>query len=421
MQFKISIFVLFAIAVISKMVSGVAVKQSFNLTNPSYSSSEGDDDHENDGSKGYSPSNGGYGGGSSGGYSGSKSTKKYSGSKPGGGGGYSSGGKGTYSPPSQPPAPAAYPPSSKPNYPPAPSSEKSNYPDRSGSSRPSADGAYHYDGDERISVNVQHEHRLSDEQVGYIQSVADRLSSTVVVDYNTRSCDATAPNWLRASFHDAGTFNIYDGSGGADGSLYGELNFPQHRGVTPPSSAVSPLNAADTIQLAGAVAVKKCGGPLVPFRVGRVNVEGSAQNNVGRLPSPFISVNELRTVFQNMGLDDVDMFALTTGSHTMGGADVANTPDLQIFKQNPGLKQVFFDDTPGIFDNNIFVKLYKNPNDCVLPIDCYLWADPSLRSLGERWARDQSSFFAQYTTSFQKMAQMTGRAEWSNALNLRIQ
>jgi hypothetical protein len=41
-----------------------------------------------------------------------------------------------------------------------------------------------------------------------------------------------------------------------------------------------------------------------------------------------------------------------------------------------------FDDTPGIFDNNIFIKLQKNPNDCVLPIDCLLWKDPELNPIG---------------------------------------
>lgn len=37
-------------------------------------------------------------------------------------------------------------------------------------------------------------------------------------------CNAKARGWYRINFHDAGTFNRTDGSGGADGSIQYELD-----------------------------------------------------------------------------------------------------------------------------------------------------------------------------------------------------
>jgi catalase (peroxidase I) len=120
-------------------------------------------------------------------------------------------------------------------------------------------------------------------------------------------------------------------------------------------------------------------------------------------------------------MNDVDMLVLTTGSHTIGGAFKANSPGLPIFQANPGLNFAPFDDTPGVFDNNVFVKLQKNPNDCILPIDCSLSQDPALKPLSQMYAVDQNAFFKQYSISFQKLLELTGNAAFTNVINVQIQ
>jgi hypothetical protein len=39
--------------------------------------------------------------------------------------------------------------------------------------------------------------------------------------------------FLRSAFHDAGTFNLKNNTGGADGSLQNELDLPAHQGLAP--------------------------------------------------------------------------------------------------------------------------------------------------------------------------------------------
>jgi hypothetical protein len=250
---------------------------------------------------------------------------------------------------------------------------------------------------------------------GNVQVAANMLSTVITKDA-IGQCNTIAANWLRAAFHDAGTFR--NGQFGADGSLVNELANPANAGITPLTPPPQ-LGLADSIQLGGVIAVTKCGGPSIPFRSGRANVAPGVQNPVN-LPSPFISVNGLRAFFAGLGMNDVDMAVLTTGSHTMGGVDVANSPNLPVFKANPGLQFLPFDDTPGIFDNNVFVKLQRNPNDCKLPIDCALAQDPQLRPLYVQWANDQNSFFTQYAISFKKMTELTGNANFDAAMILKI-
>jgi Peroxidase len=40
-----------------------------------------------------------------------------------------------------------------------------------------------------------------------------------------------------------------------------------------------------------------------------------------------------------------------------------------------------FDETPGIFDNQVFAKVLQG--DCALPVDCQLASDPELRPFVE--------------------------------------
>ena len=80
----------------------------------------------------------------------------------------------------------------------------------------------------------------------------------------------------------------------------------------------SGLSKADTIQLAGIVAINYCRGPQIPFRLGRPHLKRKESNRVTRLPDPRISVKALTKLFAEMGLNEKDMLVLTTGSHTMG-------------------------------------------------------------------------------------------------------
>lgn len=83
----------------------------------------------------------------------------------------------------------------------------------------------------------------------------------------------------------------------------------------------------------------------------------------------------------------------------MGGVHKAISPSLTNQDFAP------FDDTPGIFDNNVFKKSLNG--QCTLQLDCDIAKDPDTRPFVELYAADQEAFFKQYAESFPKMVGLT--------------
>uniref|UniRef100_A0A7N0V6Y1 L-ascorbate peroxidase n=1 Tax=Kalanchoe fedtschenkoi TaxID=63787 RepID=A0A7N0V6Y1_KALFE len=86
---------------------------------------------------------------------------------------------------------------------------------------------------------------------------------------------------LRLVFHDAGTFDMIDNSGGMNGSIIFELDRPENKGLNKSlkiimkakseADKIRPVSWADMIAVAGAEAVSLCGGPTIPVRLGRLD------------------------------------------------------------------------------------------------------------------------------------------------------
>ncbi|KAI9333446.1 heme peroxidase, partial [Obelidium mucronatum] len=213
--------------------------------------------------------------------------------------------------------------------------------------------------------------------------------------------------WLRAIFHDAGTFDATDKSGGLDASLAtaNETNNAEANGGIGPSLATrfiparNPITPADMIALGGIVTVATCGGPQVDFRTGRAST--TVPNDVmGKLPhDAFQPLSVIKAGFLRMGLTALDMLVLTTGSHTLGGAHAGISPKITNAAFLP------FDSTPGVFDNDIFKQVLAG--NCVIPIDCAFAKDPELLPYIKQYANDQALFFQQYAISFEKMLNLS--------------
>ncbi|KAI9333443.1 heme peroxidase [Obelidium mucronatum] len=211
--------------------------------------------------------------------------------------------------------------------------------------------------------------------------------------------------WLRAVFHDSGSFNATSKTGGLDGSLAldSELSLTENGGIAGSLAHLSlPANSivtkADAIALGGIVTVATCGGPKVNFTTGRV--DATVANIAKDFPSDsFAPVSTMAAAFQRMGLSKLDMMTLVTGSHSMGGAHKAISPALTNETFAP------FDSTPGVFDNDIFKKVLAGK--CIVPLDCAFAADSTLLPYIKQFSTDQDAFFAQYAISFQKMLSLT--------------
>ena len=144
--------------------------------------------------------------------------------------------------------------------------------------------------------------------------------------YNKTEC---MPLMLRFAWHDAGTFDKSSGTGGPNGSIRfaKEISQNPNKGLDYARKCVDDIRGnfnnvsyADIIQIGGTTAVEYCKGPLIPFRFGRIDAKNDAAcTDDGRLPDATKGVPHLRDVFYRMGLNDVEIVALS-GGHTLGRA-----------------------------------------------------------------------------------------------------
>ncbi|KXS19924.1 heme peroxidase [Gonapodya prolifera JEL478] len=172
---------------------------------------------------------------------------------------------------------------------------------------------------------------------------------TMTLDYT----NGTAVNiglrgpFIRALFHDAGTYNPADGSGGMDGSLIHELtDRKDNLGLEKTAQWVeelfssqkaecSWLSRADIISMGAFIAMSSpnyttpyyTGNSLavtpiaLPFLIGRVDT--NTANPTGRLPAANQSATDVLTRFTNdFGFTVEEAAAIVSASHSVGGINI---------------------------------------------------------------------------------------------------
>lgn len=214
------------------------------------------------------------------------------------------------------------------------------------------------------------------------------------------------PLYVRAAFHDAGTFDKYTNTGGPNGSLFNaaeEIRF-ENFGISTIKDVIvniknenSTVSLADIIQIGGYVAISETGGPNMKFRFGRIDV-GTADNDTdGRLPFP--ASKNLRAIFYNMGFNDKEIVAIS-GAHTLGGVRFVipgSTAPLKPFTNNPL-----------VFDNSYFKLLLQTqqPTLARLASDLYLVQDAAFLNWVQQFANDQNLFFQEYSKAHIKLSEL---------------
>jgi catalase (peroxidase I) len=153
----------------------------------------------------------------------------------------------------------------------------------------------------------------------YNSNIADAHSS-LVDRITSMTCAETAPDWLRQSFHDAGTWNPFSRTGGAAGGLINFLNLTVNGGFVlenmAPAIIGASLTAADSISLGGLHAVASCGGPNFEWQAGREDVLPPVSSQV--LPDALDSYEANMTKMRAMGFTDEEIVLIVTGGHTFG-------------------------------------------------------------------------------------------------------
>ncbi|KAJ3079563.1 hypothetical protein HK102_003693 [Quaeritorhiza haematococci] len=204
------------------------------------------------------------------------------------------------------------------------------------------------------------------------------------------SCNGIAAEWIRASFHDAGTFD--GNSGGADGSLQFELQDAENFGLDGTISFFQgtkqrfpDVSMADIIDWGAITSIRACGGPDIPFRAGRV--DATSRNREGTLAgNPNTPIPELIAAFGRQGLSARDFVALSAGSHSVGG---------RRFNADG------FDGTPDRFDNEIFKRILTGT--ATFASDNGLADNPTTRPIVEQFANNQQAFFTAFSQAYTKM------------------
>ncbi|GIL56243.1 hypothetical protein Vafri_11678 [Volvox africanus] len=215
---------------------------------------------------------------------------------------------------------------------------------------------------------------------------------------------------LRLVFHDAGTYSALLGDGGLNASIQYELDRPENfglkrgwrlveqaRGDLRGTSAEGLVTDADLVALAGAFAVRLCGGPDIRLRVGRP--VASSPDPPGRMPGENFSAEQLKANFAEKGFSVQEMVALS-GAHTLGSKGFGD---------------------PTRFDNEYYLALlrrpWNNPKDSMasmigLPSDHVLPDDPECLPYIQRYAEDQNAFFADFSSAYIKMTTL-GMPGWA--------
>eukprot|EP00179_Madagascaria_erythrocladioides_P027043 CAMPEP_0198330848 /NCGR_PEP_ID=MMETSP1450-20131203/17199_1 /TAXON_ID=753684 ORGANISM="Madagascaria erythrocladiodes, Strain CCMP3234" /NCGR_SAMPLE_ID=MMETSP1450 /ASSEMBLY_ACC=CAM_ASM_001115 /LENGTH=240 /DNA_ID=CAMNT_0044035179 /DNA_START=105 /DNA_END=827 /DNA_ORIENTATION=+ len=214
------------------------------------------------------------------------------------------------------------------------------------------------------------------------------------------------PIMVRLAWHDAGTYNASDKTGGANGSIRfePEIAHGANAGLQWALDQLEPLKKdfpdvsyADLFQLASVVAIETAGGPKIPFRMGRKDAAEGDCTEDGRLPDATKKMDHLRDVFYRMGLTDKEIVVLS-GAHCLGRAH----KDRSGF-EGPWTKE------PLVFDNAYFTEILKEDPDkdlLRLVTDMCLLDQAETKTLCEAYAKDKELFFADYTEAHKKLSEL---------------
>ncbi|KAI3608778.1 l-ascorbate oxidase [Moniliophthora roreri] len=128
------------------------------------------------------------------------------------------------------------------------------------------------------------------------------------------------------------THNVEDGTGGLDASIRFELDRPENIGIGMRSSIndfrshTRPFaSMADIIAMGAVFAYPSCGGPLIPFRAGRIDATSAG---VPGVPEPHQDLNSHIASFKRQGFTQTEMIQLVACGHAVGGVRKEDFPEV---------------------------------------------------------------------------------------------
>ncbi|CCU81208.1 cytochrome c peroxidase [Blumeria hordei DH14] len=248
---------------------------------------------------------------------------------------------------------------------------------------------------------------------------------------------SAGPVLVRLAWHSAGTYDAETDTGGSNGAgmrYESEGGDPANAGLQHArvfletvKEAHPWITYADLWTLAGTVAIREMGGPVIPWSGGRTDfVDDSKLPPRGRLPDASKDADHLRFIFYRMGFNDQEIVALS-GAHNLGrchgdrsgyeGAWVNNPTRFsnQYFRLLLSLQWREKKLANGIvqyvnYDEDTGTELM------MLPTDIALTQDKSFRKWVEIYARDKDKFFTDFSKVFAKLLELGIRRDHNGVI-----
>ncbi|KAL0264970.1 hypothetical protein SLS55_000925 [Diplodia seriata] len=170
----------------------------------------------------------------------------------------------------------------------------------------------------------------------------------------------TAAEWVRTAYHDMSTHDAATGTGGLDASIMFETERDENVGDAFNGTFGFTNNyynirasAADLIALSTVIAVGNCGGPKIPFRVGRIDATEAGPTGV---PKPDQDIDTHTQIFAKAGFNTSDMIAMVACGHSLGGVHGKDFPEITLNSSETNF--VHFETDPHFesFDNAVVTE-----------------------------------------------------------------
>jgi len=231
------------------------------------------------------------------------------------------------------------------------------------------------------------------------------------------------PVFVRLAWHASGTFDKESGTGGSakgtmrfDPEAKHDANAGLHiarQKLEKVKKQFPGISYGDLWTLAGVVAVQEMGGPVIPWRPGRVDGTAADCPPDGRLPDGANpNPKHPRDVFYRMGFNDQEIVALL-GAHTLGRCHT----DRSGFDGPWTFSPIAFSNSyfTTILNQKWVEKKWSGPKQFVdketgqimmLPADLAFINDSAFKKWVETYAKDENKFFADFAKAYQKLLEL---------------
>jgi cytochrome c peroxidase len=288
--------------------------------------------------------------------------------------------------------------------------------------------------------------------VDYKKVKEDIIAAIEAEEKKRNDGTSIGPTLIRLAWHAAGTYSIFDRTGGSSSAsmrFAPECNWGANAGLKGARDFLEPLKKkygisyGDLWTLAGVAAVESMGGPTIPWRAGRKDVDEKQVKPLpdGRLPNanmgcPVATNSHIRDIFGRMGFNDRETVALI-GAHSVGRCHLEGKESHPRLL-SPLIRPLVFiasgfwgpwTNAETTFSNEFFRLLVEekwtqkkthdgkpwtgpmqyeaqNGQIMMLPADLWLVEDPEFKKVVELYAKDEQVFFNDFAAAFGKLLEL---------------